>query len=73
MIAPRPFLVLAGKIGRGASDGDRSWPFLEAALPVYKLFGRPVRLGLYNHREGHTISPKTYRRLEEWLTVYLDV
>ena len=72
LIAPRPFLVLAGETGRGAADGARSWPYLEAAEPVWQLYGQPARLGLYNHGEGHSVSPKTYQRLEEWLVTYLN-
>ena len=60
LIAPRPFLILAGEKGRGAADGDRSWPYLAAAQPVYRLTGVPVRLGLYNHRQGHAIPPKAF-------------
>lgn len=71
LIAPRPFLILAGESGRGAADGDRSWPFVEAALEVYRLYGRPARLGVYNHRQGHTIPPKAYERTAEWLRTYL--
>jgi len=71
LIAPRAFLILAGEKGRGAADGDRSWPFLEAALPVYKLYGRPARLGIYNHRQGHAIPPQAFRRLAQWLETYL--
>lgn len=72
LIAPRPFLILAGEKGRGAADGERTWPFIEAALPVYELYGRPVRLGMYNHRQGHSIPPKAWRRLAEWLETYLN-
>lgn len=71
IIAPRPFLIVAGEKGRGAADGVRSWPYLMAAQPVWKLYDQPVRLGMYNHQEGHTISPKSYRRIEEWLVTYL--
>ena len=71
LTAPRPFLILAGEKGRGAADGDRTWPFVEAALPVYELFGSPARLGLLNHRQGHTIPTKVFRRLAEWLRVTL--
>lgn len=70
LIAPRPFLVLGGESGRGAADGERSWPYLEAAFPVYRLYGEPVRLGLLNHREGHLLSPASMAKLTEWLTVY---
>jgi hypothetical protein len=71
LIAPRPFLILAGESGNGAADGDRTWPYVEAALEVYRLYGSPPRLGLYNHREGHTISDATFERMAQWLTSYL--
>jgi hypothetical protein len=71
LIAPRPFLILAGESGSGAADGDRTWPYVEAALGVYRLYGSPPRLGLYNHRQGHTITDATFERLAEWLMTYL--
>ena len=71
LIAPRPFLILAGESGRGAADGDRTWPFVEAALPVYRLYGEPARLGLLNHREGHSIPPQAFERWVDWLEAYL--
>lgn len=71
LIAPRPFLILAGEKGRGAADGDRSWPYLAAAQPVCKLYGQPVRLGLFNHRKGHAIPDAAFRRMAEWLETYL--
>lgn len=72
LIAPRPFLILGGESGPGAADGDRSWPLINAALPVWKLYGEPTRLGLLNHHEGHSVSPQSFERMAEWLTVYLD-
>jgi hypothetical protein len=71
LIAPRPFLILGGESGRGAADGDRSWPYVAAALPVYRAFGEPARLGLLNHRQGHMLSDEMLDRLAEWLTTYL--
>jgi len=71
LIAPRAFLILAGEQGRGAADGDRSWPYVEAALPVYRLYGGRARIGLYNHGEGHTVSENSWRRIVEWLETYL--
>lgn len=71
LIAPRPFLILGGESGKGAADGDRSWPLLEAALPVWRLYGEPTRLGLLNHRQGHSISPESFERNSEWLETYL--
>jgi len=72
LIAPRPFLILGGESGPGAADGDRSWPLINAALPVWKLYGEPTRLGLLNHHEGHSVSPQSFERMAEWLTVYLN-
>jgi len=71
LIAPHPFLILAGESGQGASDGDRTWPFIEAALPVDQLYGKPARLGIYNHRQGHTIPPKAFQRMAQWLETYV--
>ncbi len=67
IIAPRPFLLIGGN----SADGDRSWPFIEAVLPVYGFYGEPRRIGLYNHRQGHTIPPLAEQRVYEWLEAYL--
>ncbi len=72
LAAPKPFLLLAGEAGsRAVSDGDRSWPYLEAAHPICRLYGEPLRIGMHNHRQGHTISNETFDRLAEWLETYL--
>lgn len=68
---PRPFLVLGGEQGPGAADGDRSWPLLEAALPVWRLYGEPTRLGLLNHGRGHSLKPEEFEMAAEWLGAYL--
>ncbi|MDE2665972.1 MAG: dienelactone hydrolase family protein [Acidobacteriota bacterium] len=73
LAAPRAFLLLAGESGRHAADGDRSWPFIEAALKVYRLYGSPARLGIYNHGKGHTLPPRAFQRMAEWLETYLRV
>ncbi len=67
LVAPRAFLLLGGD----SADGDRSWPFIEAALPVYKLYGGPARLGLFNHKQGHSVPPEAERRVEAWFGAYL--
>jgi dienelactone hydrolase len=71
LIAPRPFLVIAGESGNGAADGKRSWPYLEAALPVYKLYGEPARLGLLNHGKGHPLPAAEFEKAIEWLKASL--
>ncbi len=67
LIAPRAFLLIGGN----SADGDRSWPFIEAVLPVYRLYGQPYRVGLYNHGQGHTIPPLAEQRTYKWLETYL--
>ncbi len=66
-VAPRPFLLVGGE----SADGDRSWPFVEAALPIYRLFTPRPRFGLFNHRAGHAVPPLAERRILEWFQTYL--
>jgi hypothetical protein len=70
LTAPRAVLILGGESGPGAADGDRSWPLVEAALPVYRLLDDRPKLGLLNHHQGHSISPETFVRLADWLEAY---
>ncbi len=67
LVAPRAFLLLGGD----SADGDRSWPFIAAALPVYKLYGSPAAIGLFNHKRGHSVPPEAERRIYEWFETYL--
>lgn len=67
LIAPRPFLLIGGE----SADGDRGWPFIAEALTVYELYGRPCRIGQFNHRKGHAIPPEAEKRIEEWFAAYL--
>jgi len=66
LIAPRPFLLLGGD----GFDGVQSWPFVEAALPVYELYGTPARIALYNHHQGHKFTPQAEQRIYEWFEAY---
>ncbi len=72
LTAPRSLLVIGGESGRGASDGDRSWPYLVAAQEVYRLYGEPVRLGMFNHRQGHGLSVENAEKGFEWLEAELE-
>jgi hypothetical protein len=67
MVAPRPFLLIGGD----SADGDRSWPYIEAALPVYSLLTPSPRLGLFNHRAGHAVPPTAQQRIGQWFGTYL--
>jgi dienelactone hydrolase len=68
LTAPRPFLLLGGN----SADGDRGWPFIAAALPVYELYGKPARLGQFMHGKGHNVPPEAEQRIENWLLTYLS-
>jgi hypothetical protein len=68
LVAPRAFLLVGGD----SADGDRSWPFIDRALAVYRLYPGPVRLGLFNHRQGHSVPREAERRTYEWLETYLQ-
>jgi fermentation-respiration switch protein FrsA (DUF1100 family) len=67
LCAPRPLLVLGGD----SADGDASWTFIKAVLPVYELLGAGARLGLYNHKAKHSFPPEArrlaYRWIDDWL------
>lgn len=67
LAAPRPFLLIGGD----SADGDQSWPFIEAALPVYRLYGKTPRLGLFNHKKGHAVPLRAEQRIYEWFDKYL--
>lgn len=72
MIAPRSLLVIGGESGRGASDGDRSWPYIAAANEINRLYGEPASIGLLNHRQGHRLTPEYAEKAFEWLEASLD-
>ena len=69
LCAPRPILILGGD----SADGDSSWTFVKAALPVYELLNAGERIGFVNHHKKHTFGPEaqkiSYRWLDEWLTL----
>jgi hypothetical protein len=67
LAAPRPFLLIGGD----SADGARSWPYIEAALEVYRLLAARPRLGLLNHAQGHSMPPSAEARALEWLVTYL--
>jgi dienelactone hydrolase len=67
LVAPRPFLLVGGD----SADGDQSWPFIAAALPVYRLYGEPARAGLLNHKQGHSVPAEANEKMLAWITTYL--
>jgi dienelactone hydrolase len=69
LIAPRAILVIGGE----ASDGAKSWPYIESALPVWRLYDAEARIGLLRHTLGHQFPPPgpdrdlAYRWFDRWL------
>jgi len=63
LIAPRPFLLLAGD----SADSDRSGAFLEAARPVYELLGAKDGVRLLNHHQGHRYPAEAQAAVEDVL------
>jgi dienelactone hydrolase len=68
LVAPRPILILGGD----SADGDASWPFIDAVLPVYKLLGASDRIGLFNHKAKHTFPTEARRVAYQWLDHWLE-
>jgi len=67
LIAPRGFLLLGGD----SADGDRSWPYVEAVLPVWKLLGAPDAVGMFNHKDGHKLNEPARRLAYQFLDRFL--
>jgi dienelactone hydrolase len=67
LVAPRAFLLLAGD----SADSDRSWAFIQAVMPVYKLLGAPENIGWFNHHQGHRYGPDARAVAEEFLDQHL--
>jgi dienelactone hydrolase len=67
LAAPRPLLVLGGD----SADGDASWAFVKAVLPVYELLGAGDRVGLSNHKGKHSFPREARRLAYRWLDHWL--
>lgn len=67
LTAPRPFLLIAGE----DADGDRSWPYLASAQDVYRLYGAEDRIGMLNHRAGHTPTTEAAQMAYGWFDRWL--
>jgi hypothetical protein len=67
LCAPKPFLLIGGD----SSDGKISIPFIEAANPVYNLYGKPENLQMFNHGSGHNITPEAENLTYDWIIRHL--
>lgn len=63
LIAPRPFLLIAGE----SADGEKSLALMRKAAPAYAALGKPDALCILNHRSGHTPTPAAVVSAMAWL------
>ncbi len=70
LIAPRPFLMLAGG-GKGGADNADSKRFLDAVLPLYRSLGANESAGFLLHNEGHRYPPVARGVAEAFLDKHL--
>jgi dienelactone hydrolase len=69
LIAPRALLIVGGE----ADDGAKTWPYVAANLPLWRLIGAQDRLGLFRHAHGHDFPPPgedreaVYGWVDHWL------
>jgi len=62
LLAPRSFLLIGGEF-----DGPASWQYIEAARPVYRLYGRETALGFLDHASGHRPPKHAVATAYKWL------
>jgi dienelactone hydrolase len=67
LVAPRPFLLLAGD----SADSDKSLDYVNAVAPVYDLFGARSNLKFVNHHLGHRYAPQAREAAENFLDAHL--
>ena len=67
LIAPRPFLLLAGD----SADGEKSAAFVEAARPVYALLGMKDNVRMLNHHQDHRYPAEAQAAAGEFLDLHL--
>lgn len=74
LIAPRAFCLVGSTGGLHEEtgewvegyDGERSWPYVAAALPVWELYGKPERLAILSHQHGHSVPSVARELMVEW-------
>jgi dienelactone hydrolase len=67
LTAPKPFLLIGGE----SADGEKSRMYVDAALPVYSLYGKKENLQFYNHGTGHDVTPDAENRTYAWMKDHL--
>jgi dienelactone hydrolase len=80
LIAPRAFLLMGSMGGIpedeskyvAGADGERSWPYIEAALPLYRMLGAADRIGVLCYPNGHSIPAQVRAVAYDWLDTHLQ-
>ncbi len=67
LIAPRAWLLIGGN----SADGNKSWPYVESVLPIYRLLGKTDACGLFVHEKGHAVPPEARVVAFRWLDYHL--
>ncbi len=67
LCAPRPILLLGGD----SADGKASQSHVEAARPIYQLYGLPSGIVFVNHHMGHAYPPEAKSAVYAWLEDHL--
>ncbi len=67
LCAPKPFLLIGGD----SSDGIRSTPYTDAVKPIYRLYHKEENIKLFNHGQGHNITPEAEKLSYQWMIDHL--
>ncbi len=67
LMAPRPYLLIGGD----KYDGNESWRYINAARAVYRAYGKPENVGMFDHHTGHTPTEEAVRMAFDWLDHFL--
>ncbi|MDB6118944.1 MAG: dienelactone hydrolase-like enzyme [Verrucomicrobiaceae bacterium] len=67
LIAPRALLLLGGN----SADTDADQAYVNAALPVFKLYKADDHLAFFNHHLGHAYPPLAREKAEAFLLRFL--
>lgn len=68
LIAPRALLLIGGN----SADTDADQAYVNAALPVFDLYGAKDHLAFFNHHLGHAYPPVAREKAEAFLLRFLQ-
>lgn len=68
MVAPRAIMIAGGS----SADGPQSQPWIDAAMPIFKLYGVADHLQLVLHTKGHDFPDDIREQSFQWLDKILS-